>query len=52
MEYLAELALYMNWFFFFNEEALGDKYTPNKKGPNIVKDVPWRYHMKSCPKFC
>lgn len=52
MEYLAELALYYRLIFFLSEEALGDNYAPNKKGPNIVKDIHWRFHMKSAPKLC
>lgn len=52
MDCLTELALYYGLIFLKNEETLGDKYTQNKKGPSIVKDIHWKFHMKSTPKFC
>lgn len=50
MDCLATLALYYGLiFFFFNEEALGDKYTQNKKGPNIVKIFIGNFIWKALP---
>lgn len=31
-----------------NEDILGDKYTPSKKGSNTVKDTSYEKHSKFC----